>query len=80
MKAYGGVEGVKLHIVLTLALGGWGRGEWSVTCLGHFTSGECGPGIQYMGTGWTPVSVDMVEKRKNLCAAYIIIIIIIMWL
>jgi hypothetical protein len=37
---------VKLHIVLTLVLGGVvGRGEWSVTCLGHFTSGECDSGI-----------------------------------
>jgi hypothetical protein len=47
MKAYGGVD-VKVHIFLTLALGG---GEWSASRPCRFTLGERAPGTHWTG-GW----------------------------
>jgi hypothetical protein len=60
LRHIGGVE-VQLHAFLTSALG---RGEWSVSCPGHFT-----PGLKALSThmtgGWVGPSagVDAVAKR-----------------
>jgi hypothetical protein len=51
MEAYGGVD-VWIHISLTSALV---CGEWSVSCLGHFTRGERAPGTHWIG-GWVGLS------------------------
>jgi hypothetical protein len=52
------------HAMKTLALGG---GEWSASCLFHFTPGETAPGTHCIGS-WVGQSaaLDIMEKRKIL--------------
>jgi hypothetical protein len=62
MKAYGRVDG-EIHIFLTLALVG---GEWSASCLGHFTPGERAPGTHCIGGLLNSrAGLDDLEKRNS---------------